>query len=198
MVYLQSVIGDTYNYMNDIKWGGGQTILTGIGQSVTVLTPIAVARYVCTVANGGYLYNISLIDSITSPDGEILSQREPTLIHRLDSADEYLPLIQEGMKGVVDESGTAKKYFRNWEYQDQIAAKTGTAQVTSIDLENNAWFVCFAPYENPEIAVVCFIPNGYSGSEASKAPRDFVEWYMEQKTPRNVDVSLPSGNSLAP
>jgi len=198
MVYLQSVIGDTYNYMNDIKWGGGQTILTGIGQSVTVLTPIAVARYVCTVANGGYLYNVSLIDSITSPDGEILSQREPTLIHRLDRADDYLPLIQEGMKGVVDESGTAKKYFRNWVYQDQIAAKTGTAQVTSIDLENNAWFVCFAPYENPEIAVVCFIPNGYSGSEASKAPRDFIEWYMGQKTLRNVDVSLPAGNSLAP
>lgn len=198
MVYLQSVIGDTYNYMNDIKWGGGQTILTGIGQSVTVLTPIAVARYVCTVANGGYLYNVSLIDSITSPDGEILSQREPTLIHRLDRADDYLPLIQEGMKGVVDESGTAKKYFRNWVYQDQIAAKTGTAQVTSIDLENNAWFVCFAPYENPEIAVVCFIPNGYSGSEASKAPRDFIEWYMGQKTLRNVDVSLPTGNSLAP
>ena len=198
MVYLQSVIGDTYNYMNDIKWGGGQTILTGIGQSVTVLTPIAVARYVCTVANGGYLYNVSLIDSITSPNGEILSQREPTLIHRLDRADDYLPLIQEGMKGVVDESGTAKKYFRNWVYQDQIAAKTGTAQVTSIDLENNAWFVCFAPYENPEIAVVCFIPNGYSGSEASKAPRDFIEWYMGQKTLRNVDVSLPTGNSLAP
>ena len=198
MVYLQSVIGDTYNYMNDIKWGGGQTILTGIGQSVTVLTPIAVARYVCTVANNGYLYNVSLIDSITSPNGEILSQREPTLIHRLEKSDEFLPLIREGMKGVVDESGTAKKYFRNWVYQDQIAAKTGTAQVTSIDLENNAWFVCFAPYENPEIAVVCFIPNGYSGSEASKAPRDFIEWYMGQKTLRNVDVSLPVGNSLAP
>jgi len=198
MVYLQSVIGDTYNYMNDIKWGGGQTILTGIGQSVTVLTPIAVARYVCTVANNGYLYNVSLIDSITSPEGEILSQREPTLIHRLDYADDYLPYIREGMKGVVDESGTAKKYFRNWAYQDQIAAKTGTAQVTSIDLENNAWFVCFAPYENPEIAVACFIPNGYSGSEASKAPRDFIEWYMQQKNLREVDISLPAGNALAP
>ena len=198
MVYLQSVIGDTYNYMNDIKWGGGQTILTGIGQSVTVLTPIAVARYVCTVANNGYLYNVSLIDSITSPEGEILSQREPTLIHRLEHSDEYLPYIREGMKGVVDESGTAKKYFRNWEYQDQIAAKTGTAQVTSIDLENNAWFVCFAPYENPEIAVACFIPNGYSGSESSKAPRDFIEWYMKQKSLRGVDVVLPVGNSLAP
>ena len=198
MVYLQSVIGDTYNYMNDIKWGGGQTILTGIGQSVTVLTPIAVARYVCTVANNGYLYNVSLIDSITSPEGEILSQREPTLIHRLEYSDDYLPYIREGMKGVVDESGTAKKYFRNWPYREQIAAKTGTAQVTSIDLENNAWFVCFAPYENPEIAVACFIPNGYSGSEASKAPRDFIEWYMQQKTLRSVDVVLPVGNSLAP
>ena len=198
MVYLQSVIGDTYNYMNDIKWGGGQTILTGIGQSVTVLTPIAVARYVCTVANGGYLYNVSLIDSISSPEGEILSQREPTLIHRIQDSDIYLPLIRQGMKGVVDESGTAAKFFRNWPYTEQIAAKTGTAQVTSIDLENNAWFVCFAPYENPEIAVACFIPNGYSGSEASQAPRDFIGWYMEQKTLRSVEDSLPVGNSLAP
>ena len=198
MVYLQSVIGDTYNYMNDIKWGGGQTILTGIGQSVTVLTPVAVARYVCTVANNGYLYNVSLIDSISSPEGEILSQREPTLIHRIDKSDEFLPLIREGMKGVVDESGTAGKYFRNWAYTDQIAAKTGTAQVTSIDLENNSWFVCFAPFENPEIAIACFIPNGYSGSEASKAPKAFIDWYMNQKTLRSVEDSLPSGNSLAP
>ena len=198
MVYLQAVIGDTYNYMNDIKWGGGQTILTGIGQSVTVLTPIAVARYVCTVANGGYLYNVSLIDSITSPEGEILSQREPKLVHRLDYSDEYLPLIREGMKGVVDESGTAAKYFRKYPYTNEIAAKTGTAQVTSIDLENNSWFVCFAPYENPEIAVACFIPNGYSGSEACKAPRDFIQWYLDQKDLRSVDYSLPVGNSIAP
>ena len=198
MVYLQSVIGDTYNYMNDIKWGGGQTILTGIGQSVTVLTPIAVARYVCTVANNGYLYNVSLIDSISSPEGEILSQREPTLIHRIQDSDIFLPYIRRGMKGVVDESGTAARFFRNWPYTQQIAAKTGTAQVTSIDLENNAWFVCFAPYDNPEIAVACFIPNGYSGSEASQAPRDFIEWYMGQKTLRSVDEALPIGNSLAP
>ena len=198
MVYLQSVIGDTYNYMNDIKWGGGQTILTGIGQSVTVLTPIAVARYVCTIANNGYLYNVSLIDSITSPTGEILSQREPTLVHRLDYSEEYLPMIREGMKGVVDESGTAAKYFRKYPYTDQIAAKTGTAQVTSIDLENNSWFVCFAPYDKPEIAVACFIPNGYSGSEACKAPRDFIQWYLDQKELRNVDYSLPVGNSIAP
>lgn len=134
MVYLQTVIGDTYNYMNDIKWGGGQTILTAIGQSVTVLTPVAVARYVCALANGGYVYNVSIIDSIISPEGEILSQREPILLNTLEHASDYLPYIHKGMQGVVDESGTAAKFFKGWAYRDQIAAKTGTAQVTSIDL----------------------------------------------------------------
>ena len=83
MVYTQVVIGDTYNYMNEIKWGGSQTIMTAIGQSVTTLTPIAVARYVCAIANGGKVYNVSIIDSITSPDGEIISQRTPQLVNEL-------------------------------------------------------------------------------------------------------------------
>ena len=198
MVNLAAVITDAYNYMNDIKWGGAQTILTGIGQSVTVITPVAAARYVCAIANGGYVYNVSIIDSITSPDGEILTQREPELITKLDHAEEYMPLIQRGMEGVVDESGTAKRFFSDFDYQKQIAAKTGTAQVTSIDLENNAWFVTFAPLENPEIAIAVFIPNGYSGGYASPAARDFIQWYMDQKTLRTTDYVLPSGNSLAP
>ena len=198
MVYTQSIIGDTYNYMNTIKWGGGQTILTAIGQSVTVLTPIAVARYVCAVANNGYVYNVSLVDSITSPEGEILSQRQPQLVNHLENGEEYLGLLRLGMHGVVDDQGTAARYFKNWKYEQQIAAKTGTAQVTSIDLENNAWFVCFAPFENPEIAIAVFIPNGYSGGNASLGAKEFVEWYLDQETLRTVDYSLPIGNSLAP
>ena len=198
MVYLQAVIGDTYNYMNDVKWGGGQTILTSIGQSVTTLTPIAVARYCCALANGGVVYNVSIIDSVISPEGEILSQRSPQEQSRLDRAKEFYPYIHKGMQGVVDESGTAAKYFKGWKYREHIAAKTGTAQVTSIDLENNAWFLTFAPYENPEIAVACFIPNGYSGGEASLAAKEFITWYMEQKEMRSMDYTLPVGNSLAP
>lgn len=200
MVYLQSVIGDTYNYMNDIKWGGGQTILTAIGQSVTVVTPIAVARYVAAIANGGLVYNVSLVDSVISPEGEILSQREPQLVNKLEDIGDYMSYIRKGMQGVVDESGTAAKHFKNWKYDAKtiLAAKTGTAQVTSIDLENNAWFVCFAPYDNPEIAVVSFIPNGYSGGEAALAAREFVTWYLDQATLRTLDYDLPVGNSLAP
>lgn len=200
MVYLQKVIGDTFNYMNEIKWGGGQTILTAIGQSVTVVTPIAVARYVTAVANGGNVYNVSIVDSIISPSGEILSQREPQLVNTIDDPNDYFSLIRQGMQGVVDESGTAAKYFKGWKYDASsiLAAKTGTAQVSNIDLENNAWFVCFAPYDNPEIAVVSFVPNGYSGGEAAMAARDFLTWYLDQETLRTTDYDLPSGNSLAP
>lgn len=211
MVYTQSIIGDTYNYLNDIKWGPSQTVQVAIGQSITVLTPAAVSRYVAALGNGGKVYNLMIVDSITSPEGEIVSQRTPSLFNEFEGAEQYLPYILEGMKGVVDESGTASKYFRSWAYRNMVCAKTGTAEVTTIDLENNAWFVMLAPYESeivngvpttvtePEIAVVVFIPSGYSGGEASMAAREFVGWYMDQKTLRDNQSSVfPGGNQLAP
>lgn len=211
MVYTQSIIGDTYNYLNDIKWGPSQTVQVAIGQSITVVTPAAVSRYVAALGNGGKVYNLMIVDSITSPEGEIVSQRTPSLFNEFEGAEQYLPYILEGMKGVVDESGTAAKYFRSWPYQNMVCAKTGTAEVTTIDLENNAWFVMLAPYASemvdgaattvtePEIAVVVFIPSGFSGGEASMAAREFVGWYMDQKTLRdNQNSVFPGGNELAP
>ena len=102
------------------------------------------------------------------------------------------------MKGVVDDGGTAKKYFDGFDYIDDMAAKTGTAEVTTIDLENNSWFVAFAPFEKPEIAMAVFIPSGWSGSRSAYAVKDFLTWYFDQKTLRNTDAVLPSGNTLAP
>ena len=198
MVYSQAVIGDAYNYLNTVKWGPSQTILTAIGQSVTTITPVAAARYVAAVANNGFIYNVSIVDSIISPDGEILSQRVPQLVNQLENADQYLSLIREGMAGVTDDSGTAKKYFAGWKYNDEISAKTGTAQVTNIDLENNAWFVCFAPRENPEVAIAVFIPHGYSGGYSSMAAREFLTWYLDQRELRTTEYTLPGGNRLAP
>ena len=199
MVYLNAVIQDAYIYLNDIKWGGQQTILTAIGQSVTTITPIAAARYVAAVANGGYIYNVSIIDSIISPEGEILSQREPTLVNQLEDPNDYMALIRKGMEGVTDDTGTAASYFRDYpNVKAAIAAKTGTAQVTSIALENNAWFVCFAPNDEPEIALCVFVPHGYSGGMASIAARDFIDWYLDQTELRTTDYVLPAGNSLAP
>ena len=130
------------------------------------------------------------------------SQRTPSLMHDFGedspNTEEYLSYILQGMEGVVDESGTAARYFRRWKYREDVCAKTGTAEVTTLDLENNAWFVMLAPKDNPEIAVAVFIPSGLSGGMAGVAAREFVEWYMDQKSLRSVDVAFPSGNTLAP
>jgi penicillin-binding protein 2 len=198
MVYLQAVIGDAYNYLNDIKWGGSYAIQTAIGQGITVLTPAAVARYVAAIANGGDVYNLMLVDSVISPDGEVISQRTPTLFNSLEGAEDYLTIIKEGMKEVVDETGTAASYFKDFKYTKQFAAKTGTAENSKIDLENNSWFVAFAPFDKPEIAIVAFIPNGFSGASSADCVRDFIGWYLDQKSLSNEESTLPGGNQLSP
>ena len=172
--------------------------MAAVGQSITAVTPVAVARYVAAIANGGKVYDLRLIDSIISPDGEVLSQSTPILASELDVPEEYLAAIREGMKGVVDPDGggTASTYFSGFSYGTEIAAKTGTAEKTKIDLENNGWMVAFAPYEDPEIAVVVYIPNGYGGSHCSPAIRDILEYYMDQRLIQTEDFMAPS-NSLA-
>ena len=198
LVYLQIVAGDTYIMLNEIKWGGSEAIMCAVGQSITAVTPVAVARYVAAIANGGDVYDLRLIDSIISPDGEVLSQSSPILASQLDVSDEYLMAIREGMWGVVDsdDGGTAGKYFNDFAYTKEIAAKTGTAEKTRIDLENNGWMVAFAPYEEPEIAVVVYIPNGYGGAHCSPAIRDILDYYMDQRQIQTEDFMAPA-NSLA-
>jgi len=202
MVMLAATMNDIYNYLNDIKWGGSMEIQTAIGQGITLVTPAAMSRYIASLGNGGKVWNLNIIDSIISPEGEVISKRTPNLLNQIDGVAPYLPYIKAGMKGVVDDSGTAKKYFRNWKYQDEIWAKTGTSQVTigkiKLDLENNAWFCALTPFEQAEIAVVCFVPNGYSGGEASLGIKNFIDWWMLEQ---EKDTSLPAvvpGNELMP
>ena len=198
LVYLQIVAGDTFIMLNEIKWGGSEAIMCAVGQSITAVTPVAVARCVAAIANGGEVYDLRLIDSIISPEGEVISQSSPILASELDCPEEYLQAIREGMKGVVDPEGggTATKYFSDFSYKDEIGAKTGTAEKTDIDLENNAWMVAFAPYDDPEIAMVVYIPNGYSGAHCSPTIRDVLEYYLDQRLIQTEDFMAPS-NSLA-
>lgn len=203
MVWLQAVIGEIWYSLNDIKWGGSMEVQMAIGQSITVLTPAAVSRYIAAIGNGGTVYNLSIIDSIISPDGEILNQYQPSIFGTLEGSEPYMPYIKQGMKGVVDEAGTAKRYFDGWAYQDELWAKTGTSQVMiggiKLDLENNGWFVALAPFTTPaEIAVVVLIPNGKAGAEATRAARDFIGWWFEDKNKYTGDVPVVPGNQLMP
>ena len=199
MVYRQVVVGDIYLLLNEIKWGGSEAIMTAIGQSITQVTPLAVARYVVTIANGGYVYDVSLIDSIISPTGEIINPLDTPVVVNDLSAElaNVLPYIKKGMAGVVDESGTAAKYFNGWEYLDQISGKTGTAEKSELDLENNAWFVSFAPRENPEIVVVVYVPNGMSAGYVTPAAKEVIGYYLDNK--KEVEsADIPAPNALAP
>ena len=202
MVMLAATMNDIYNYLNDIKWGGSMEIQTAIGQGITLVTPAAMSRYIASLGNGGKVWNLNIIDSIISPDGEVISKRTPNLLNKIEGVEPYLPYIKTGMHGVVDDSGTADKHFRGWPYKDEIWAKTGTSQITiggiKLDLENNAWFCALTPYEQAEIAVICLIPNGYSGGEASVGVRNFITWWMGEQQKVTGEPAVVSGNQMMP
>ena len=204
MVMQAALMRDLWNYLNTIKWGGSQEIQMGVGQSITLLTPIAVSRYVGALNSEAVVWNPNIVDSIISPEGEILSQRSATKFNTLESAKPYMSYILQGMEGVVDESGTAASHFRNWKYnaKEVMAGKTGTSQVTigkiKMDLENNGWFVAMTPKDEPEIAIVAFIQNGFSGGHTTSAARDFIEFYLDEKNKVDDSIVLPGGNQLAP
>ena len=148
-------------------WYISDTLSAAIGQSYNSFTPIQMARYISMVANGGKNVDVTLIKSIINPDGtevskeEIESHTKETIgtenevKEDLDISEENLDAIRKGMKGVTSEpGGTAYSTFSDFDID--IAGKTGSAQ-TGIEGEAHGWFVGFAPYENPEIAVVVFV-----------------------------------------
>jgi penicillin-binding protein 2 len=183
--------------LTQIQWNPTRTVLTGIGTDVTSVTPIAVARYVAALVNGGYVYDAQVVDSVIDANGNIVEAREPELWQYLDAPPEVLDLIKEGMREVTsaEDGGTAGQYFRDWKYEGQIGGKTGTGKVSDIDLENNAWFVAFTPYNDPEIAVVSYIPNGLGGTYAIPAARDIIEYYLDGEQER-TETTIPSSNTL--
>ncbi|GHU67690.1 penicillin-binding protein [Clostridia bacterium] len=199
IVILTDTMSDIYRILNDIKWGANLTIMTAIGQSVTMVTPVAVARYVAAIANGGLVYDVSLVDSIISPSGEVLNPLDgPVVVNDLrDEVAPYIDYIWKGMEGVVDEGGTATAYFSDaWREKYPIAGKTGTAQKSKLDVENNAWFVAYAPFDKPEIAVVVYVPNGMSAGWVTPAAKAVIEAYMDSRVPQELPV-IPGPDELA-
>ena len=187
------------SYLRDIRWTPTQTLMTGIGQAITQVTPIAAARYISAIANGGTVYDAHVVSRIINSDGETVTDIAPTVVGDFSSAADSLQIIRNGMKGVTsqEDGGTAWKYFIDYKYRDNIGAKTGTAQVSKIDIENHSWFVAFAPFDKPEIAVVVFIPNGYSGAYSYIAIQDAIQYYLDKKE-AGGDESIYTPGQLVP
>lgn len=188
---------DISNYISELVWKPNDTVIAGIGSGITAVTPIAVARYAAALVNGGTVYQPHVVDRILDANGNLTEEMQPVIYNKLNADPSYLDAIKHGMKDVVSgEDGTAASAFEDWKYKDEIGGKTGTGVVSAgVELEDNAWFVAFAPFDDPEIAVVTYIPNGAAGSNAIPSVKTVLEYYLDKKY--NVqDYDVPDPNSV--
>ncbi len=177
----------------DKTWNPGDTINAAIGQGYNKFTPLQMAKYISMIANGGNNIDVSIIKSIQSSDGTEVSrdeinnfindkfniqntEQEENIILNTD----YLNAVKEGMKSVTSgESGTAYVRFKN--FNIKVGGKTGSAEAGKDQNDNdivNAWFAAFAPYDDPEIAVVVMVENGGHGNYTAEAVRDIMAEYF--------------------
>ena len=169
-------------------WYISDTLSAAIGQSYNNYTPLQMARYISMIANGGKNIDVSIIKSIVRPDGTEVSKdeiekfsnkklnTENELKEDIKISAENLSAIKKGMKGVTSESGgTAYAYFSDLDMT--IAGKTGSAQ-TGVGDEAHGWFAGFAPYNDPEIAVVVLIEKAGSGGYTAETAKKIIKEYF--------------------
>ncbi len=176
-------------WLEELRWKPTYTIQSGIGQGVSLLTPISLARYAATVVTRGDVHKATLLDAIYYPDGTLYEKCQPQIVRHVQAPEEYWDALLAGMAGVVspEDGGTASsvfsKEFSNT-YLSLITGKTGTAQTSAtnnVDIENTSWFVAVTPREDPEIVVTVMIPNGLSGSASHVAIEDIISWWYENR-----------------
>ena len=173
-------------------WNPGETISAAIGQSYNTFTPLQMAKYVAMIANRGKNLDVTIVKSIINPDGSEISRDEyesyvneklglqQENVEEMSFKEENIEAILEGMRGVTSESGgTAYSTFRN--FNIEVGGKTGSAQ-TGVQGKTNAWFVGFAPFDDPEIAIVVFVRNGGHGSYTAEVARDIIAQYFGMNT----------------
>ncbi|WP_243273711.1 penicillin-binding transpeptidase domain-containing protein [Intestinimonas butyriciproducens] len=171
------VAGPGYTESLGQKWYDGNTLPAAIGQENNQFTPIQLANYVATLANGGTHYSAHLLKEVKSSDfSQVVYQYEPEVLNELDLDPENLEAVTRGMLMVTQPGGSAYSYGFNT-LDIQVAAKTGSAQVSSAT-ESNAVFVCFAPYEDPEIALAIVVEKGGSGSTLSSIAVEILDYYF--------------------
>lgn len=175
----ETIYDKIYRYINDNRWTDGKTLSAAIGQAENTATPLQMASYVATLANGGTRYRAYLVDKVEDIEGNSILKKEPEILEKISMNEENHRAIMEGMRAVVSNSyegiyGTGAKYFMD--FPIAIGGKTGTAQFKGHD--PYAWFVSFAPFEDPEIAVAVVIGQGGHGSYASLVCRAIYEEYF--------------------
>ena len=161
------------------RWVLGNTYNISIGQGDLLVTPLQLVSATAAIANGGKLYRPYLVDRIVDNEGNTTKQFAPEILRELGIEQEYLTVVREGMRRVVTE-GTAKALNS---LSIAVAGKTGTAQFDPRNpYRTHAWFAGFAPYANPEIAILVMIEDGGEGSvSAAPVASEVLEWWSRNR-----------------
>lgn len=172
-------------YKGDLSgWYAADSIMAAIGQSDNLFTPIQLCVYTATLANRGSRYSATFLNRVISSDyTSVLKEQTPELVSKLEISDETFAAYSEGMR-LVAVSGTASKYFKN--YPISIAAKTGTAE-TDGGSDNGA-FLCYAPYDDPEIAVVVYGEHAGHGSTMAQIGKEILNAYFVDEINGNLTI----------
>lgn len=176
------------NYDVD-SWVDGDTVQAGIGQSDSMFTPLQLAEYCAAIANGGTRHSAAILKSVRSYDySRQLYQKETEVLSTVESADYNWAAVQRGMylmaNDVTSSSSTVYYALSNYSYNGvslPVAAKTGTSQLGE-DKTNNAIFMCYAPFDDPEIAIAIVVERGQSGANLSKMARNVLDAYFSLGT----------------
>lgn len=148
---------------------------SAIGQGTNAYSNVQLSRYISAVANKGTVFKLSLLDKMTDSQGNLIEDFTPAVRSQIDIQDSTWNAVHTGMRRVISD-GSASKIFNDLEVP--IAGKTGTAEeVKNGHTINHAFFVSFAPYDDPEIAVTVNIPYGYSSSNAATAAKSIYRFY---------------------
>ena len=148
---------------------------SAIGQGTNAYSNVQLSRYISAVANKGTVFKLSLLDKMTDSQGNLIEDFTPAVRSQIDIQDSTWNAVHTGMRRVIS-NGSASKIFNDLEVP--IAGKTGTAEeVKNGHTINHAFFVSFAPYDDPEIAVTVNIPYGYSSSNAATAAKSIYRFY---------------------
>ena len=154
-------------------WYIGDTYHFAIGQGDVIVTPLQVANYTAAIANGGTLYRPHLVSQLLGSDNKVIKNIDPLVLRQnfIDPAN--LQIVREGMRETVT-LGSARSLNS---LPVTVAGKTGTAQ-WSTKKAPHAWFIGFAPYEKPEIAITILVEEGVEGSTiAVPIAKDILNWY---------------------
>ena len=190
--------GPEYTEAMGGTWYDGNTLSVAIGQESTQVTPIQLANYIATLVNGGTRYATHLLKEVRSSDNsEVLYAHESEVLSTVSIDPKNLDAVKQGMLGLTTE-GSVARYFRD--VGVQVGAKTGSAQI-SAQSESNAVFVCFAPYDDPQIAMAIVVEHGGSGSELGAIAAEILRYYFADEATQQAILNgeeLPGDGTSAP